>query len=59
MAVLNARLGSTDEVFPLLDQAYKEHNGWMEFLLESDCFDPLHGDPRFQQLVKMMGFRPK
>jgi serine/threonine protein kinase len=58
MAQLSARLGYTDEVFPLLDQAYQEHNGWLEFLLVDDCFDALHGDPRFQQLVRKMGFHP-
>jgi serine/threonine protein kinase len=58
MAQLNARLGYNDEVYPLLNRAYQEHDGWLEFLLVEDCFDSLHGDPRFQQLVAKMGFHP-
>jgi tetratricopeptide (TPR) repeat protein len=58
MAQRCARLGNTNEVFALLDRACNEHNGSMTSLLEDDCFDPFHGDPRFQKLVKKMGFHP-
>jgi tetratricopeptide (TPR) repeat protein len=58
MAVLNARLGNTDAVFPLLEQAFKEHDDGMLFILADDGFDSLHGDPRFWLFVKKMGFHP-
>jgi serine/threonine protein kinase len=56
MAELCARLGYTDEVFSLLNRAYKEHNGSMIFILGDDCFDPLHNDPRFKELLEKIGF---
>jgi tetratricopeptide (TPR) repeat protein len=59
MAKINARLNNTNEVFRLLNQAYNSRDDGMEFLLSDDCFDFVHGDPRFQQLVKKMDFRPK
>ncbi len=58
MARLCALLGNTDEAFRLLNRAYDEHSGWMVFLLDEPCFEGLQHDPRFQQLVKKMGFRP-
>lgn len=58
MAVLNARLGNTDAVFPLLEQAFKEHDDGILFILTDDGFDSLHGDLRFWLFVKKMGFHP-
>jgi serine/threonine protein kinase/Tfp pilus assembly protein PilF len=58
-ARLNARVGNTNETFSLLNQAYKEHNRSMSALLEDDCWDPFRADPRFQELLKKIGFRPK
>ena len=56
MAMLNARLGNINEVFALLNQAYKEHNQNMAFILGNDCFDPIHDDPRFKELLHKIGF---
>jgi serine/threonine protein kinase len=58
MARINARLGNTNEVFQFLNQAYNSRDDGMKFLLCDDCFDFIHGDPRFHQLVKKMGFHP-
>jgi tetratricopeptide (TPR) repeat protein len=58
MAVLYARLGNTGAVFALLEQAFKEHDGGMLFILADDGFESLHSDPRFWLLVKKMGFHP-
>jgi serine/threonine protein kinase len=58
MAGINARLGNTNEVFPLLEKAYKEHNRRMMFLLEDDHWDGYRGDPRFKKLLDKMGFHP-
>ena len=55
MAQLNARLGNANEVFSLLDRAYKEHNDSMAFILGNNCFDPFHDDPRFKELLVKIG----
>jgi serine/threonine protein kinase len=55
MAELNARLGNTNEVYPLLDRAYHEHNDSMATILGDNCFDPLHDDPRFKELLVKIG----
>ena len=57
MAGLNARLGNVNAVFPMLEQAFKDRDGLL-FILGDDSFDSLHNDPRFQELVKEMGFHP-
>ena len=58
MAGINARLGNTNEVFSLLDQAYKEHDRQMIFLLEDDHWDGYRSDPRFKKLLDDIGFHP-
>ena len=57
-AGINARLGNTNEVFSLLDQAYKEHNHQMINLLEDDHWDGYRSDPRFKELLDKVGFHP-
>jgi len=56
LARLWARLGNTNEVFVLLEKAYREHHGNMPELLLDDCWDPLRDDPRFKELLDRMGF---
>jgi serine/threonine protein kinase/tetratricopeptide (TPR) repeat protein len=58
MAQLCARLGDTNEVFLLLDRAFREHSASMQYLLLNDCWDPFRDDPRFQELVEKIGFHP-
>jgi serine/threonine protein kinase len=58
MAAINARLGNTNEVFLLLDQAYKEHSAQMINLLEDDHWDGYRQDQRFKILLDEIGFRP-
>ena len=59
VAVCHARLGDTNEVMLYLNRAYNEHNGSMVSLLYDQYWDPYRTDPRFQALVKKMGFHPK
>jgi serine/threonine protein kinase len=59
MARLCARLGYINEVFSLLDRAYKAHEGEMFRLIEDDAWDTLRGDSRFQELMNKMGLGPK
>ncbi len=56
MARLCARLGYTNEVFPLLDKAYDQHNGELTDLIWDDTWDTIRNDPRFQQLMTRVGF---
>ncbi|HZM04161.1 MAG TPA: protein kinase [Candidatus Saccharimonadales bacterium] len=58
MATINARLGETNEVFSLLDQACKEHNRGMINLLVDDHWDGYRSDPRFKELLTKVGFHP-
>jgi tetratricopeptide (TPR) repeat protein len=58
MATINARLGNTNEVFSLLDRAYKEHNGGMLNLLMDYYWDGYRDHPRFKGLLTNIGFRP-
>jgi len=54
LAVYHAALGEKDDAFNLLDRAYNERR---LFLLKVDpLYDPLRDDPRFQALVKKVGF---
>jgi tetratricopeptide (TPR) repeat protein len=54
-----ARVGYTNDALSLLDQAYTNHDGELTSLLIDDCWDPLRSDPRFKELVKKVGLRPK
>src|SRR6266540_2198893 len=45
-----------NEVFVLLEKAYREHHGNMPELLLDDCWDPVRDDPRFKELLDRMGF---
>lgn len=55
-ARLCARLGDTNEVFSLLNKAYREHERDMVNLLIDDCWDTLRDDARYNELLKKMGF---
>ncbi|HWD18229.1 MAG TPA: protein kinase [Verrucomicrobiae bacterium] len=58
MAALEARLGNTNEVFSLLNQAHKEHNRQMINLLVDDHWSGYREDPRFKALLDAIGIRP-
>jgi hypothetical protein len=51
-----ARLGDADNAIKCLEQSYKEHDGLMVLLKAFEWFDPLSSDPRFQDLVRRVGF---
>jgi len=58
MAMINGRLGEKTEALRWLDKAYEERSGWLTYLKVDPEFDNLHSDPRFQELLRKMGFRP-
>jgi len=58
IAVCYGQLGDTNEMMHYLNRAYNEHNGSMISLLYDAYWDPYRADPRFQELVRKMGFHP-
>jgi tetratricopeptide (TPR) repeat protein len=55
MSKLQARLGNKKAAFELLEQAYRQHNGSIVWLLVDDAWDPFHKDPHFIAMVKKLG----
>lgn len=49
-------LGDKDHALEWLEKAYQEHSPIMHALKISPMFDPLRGDPRFQELQARMHF---
>jgi tetratricopeptide (TPR) repeat protein len=55
MAIVYAGLGEPDRVFEWLEKAHEDHSFWQDILVKCDPrFDPLHPDPRFQDLLRRM-----
>ncbi|GIU80323.1 MAG: hypothetical protein KatS3mg005_3561 [Bryobacteraceae bacterium] len=55
-AVYQAQLGMKDEAFANLEKAYQEH--WWAMVRLKSCVEwvPLHGDPRYEELLRRMNF---
>lgn len=51
-----AGLGENDRAFECLDQAYERHSVKMVGLISDYELRSLHGDPRFEELAKKIGF---
>ncbi len=48
-------LGDNDEAFAWFERAYEEQSNILIYIKVSPWFDPLRGDPRFQDLVRRVG----
>ncbi len=48
-------LGDKDQAFFWLEKAYAQHSNAMTWLKVSPIYDPLRGDPRFQDLLRRVG----
>ena len=56
IAVIDAGLGHKDQVFALLDQAYKDRSYYLPTYLATDArMDSLRSDPRFGELHRRVG----
>jgi serine/threonine protein kinase/tetratricopeptide (TPR) repeat protein len=55
IAAVHACLGEKDAAFEWLEKAFQERVGFLVFLKVALQFDNLHGDPRFDALVKRIG----
>jgi len=56
MLVIHVALGPRDPVFELLEQLYEECNDWLVWLKVSPELKTVRDDPRFQNLLKRLGF---
>ena len=56
LAIAYTGLGRTEEAFEALEAAYRGHDIWMIELAVEPGFDPLRSDPRFEELVRRIGF---
>jgi len=59
IAFVEAGLGNTDEMFKLLERAYREKSWELAFMREEPWFDHLHSDPRFVDLLARLKFPEK
>ncbi|MGC2369010.1 MAG: tetratricopeptide repeat protein [Candidatus Sulfotelmatobacter sp.] len=56
LATLYGALGESNEAFVWLEKAYQERDPQLTYLKSGRRFEPLHGDPRFGQFVRRVGF---
>ncbi len=58
-AFINPYLALHDynEVFSWFERAYAEQSGILQFLKVQPFFDPIRGDPRFENLVRRVGLK--
>ena len=56
VAVAYANLGDSDKAMEWLEKAYKEHIGYLVSANSDFAFDAIRRDPRFQALMKKIGW---
>jgi len=56
VAAVYVALGDVEQAFKWLQKSYDEHDNWLAQLQVDPVMDPLRSDPRFQQLMRKMGF---
>jgi hypothetical protein len=52
----NIGMGNKEQAFAWLEKAYTQRANSMMLLKVDPVYDPLRGDPRFQSLLRRMGF---
>jgi adenylate cyclase len=57
LAWAHMAVGDRDGTFAWLDKMYEEHNPELTFMNEQPRYDRVRGDPRFQQLLRKIGFK--
>ncbi len=55
IACFSSKLGNKEKAFEYLDKAYERRRSTLNFIKFDPSLDSLHGDPRFEQLVKRIG----
>jgi len=56
IATVRLGLGDTDAALIRLDRAVQDHDGGLVFLAVDPRYDPVRQDPRFQCLLRRIGF---
>jgi hypothetical protein len=51
-----ARIGETEEAFAWLERGYRERDPGMIYMKAHPFYDPLRSDPRFDDLLRRIGF---
>jgi tetratricopeptide (TPR) repeat protein len=59
IAAVHVYRGEADEAFASLERAYQERDPDLVYLNPTYFFGPLHGDPRWNTLLKKMGLPPR
>ena len=54
-AEISAKLGEYDEAFDLLEKAIEKKEDELAFLRISPAFEPLHDDPRYEDILRRTG----
>jgi hypothetical protein len=52
-------LGDHDRALEWLDRAYQQRDVQLVHLANHWFFDPLHTDPRFEELLRKIGLEPR
>lgn len=55
IAAVYVSLGDKEQAFQWLDRAYQEHSGLLQWIAFLPQFKPLHGDARFERLLRQTG----
>jgi tetratricopeptide (TPR) repeat protein len=55
IAIVHAALGDPDRAFEYLDRAYEEERASLFYITADDSFEPLHSDPRWEELLWRLG----
>jgi len=58
IARIHLGLGETEHAFEWLRKGVDERSYWMTMLKVDPVYDPIRSDPRFQSLLKRIGFHP-
>lgn len=56
LATFAAESGKKDKAFALLNEAYDKHDQFIFFMKIDPFVNPLRSDPRFEELLKKLGF---
>ncbi len=56
VAYVSAALGEADAAFEWLEKAYERRSLELTWIRVTPIFDPLRSDPRFQDLLRRIGF---
>jgi serine/threonine-protein kinase len=55
LASLYVAVGNKEAAYASLEKAFAEHDLQMQFLKVDSNYDPIRGDPRFQEMLKKVG----